>query len=421
MTTSPSDAAPHPAEDQHAHPLPTTRTLVTLDSHSVWRAGIIALVLVAGFLLAVWLFTVTSHFLFLVLLAWLFAIALEPGIRRLMARGARRGAAAAIMGGTTVVVAIALAAIFGQLFFNQIVQLVHSIPDVAASLIGWVNRTFHTHLDAGAIDKSLNLTPGQIASWAESLSGGVLGIVGSLSSVLFDLVTVLVFGLYFAADGPRFLGAIGSGLPPHAQRVFVTVSDITTAKTGGYVVSKIVLATLSAVCHAIFFAAIGVPYWLPFALFVGITAQFIPLIGTYIGVAVPVLATVFVSTWKAIAIIVFAVIYQQIETYVFTPRVSKKTMDVNPAIALGAVFVGAAIWGPIGAIIGIPLAAAGVAIFDTYKQRYELVPELEAVASDVPDRTTSSDDEGEDDEGDGGSETEVDEDVDQAPGGQPAQ
>jgi len=77
--------------------------------------------------------------------------------------------------------------------------------------------------------------------------------------------------------------------------------------------------------------------------------------------------------------------YEHIETYVFTPRVSQKTMDVNPAVALGAVFVGAAIWGPIGAIIGIPLAAAGVSVFDTYKRRYELVPDLQAVA----DRTTA--------------------------------
>lgn len=83
-------------------------------------------------------------------------------------------------------------------------------------------------------------------------------------------------------------------------------------------------------------------------------------------------------------IIVFAAVYQQIETYVFTPRISKKTMDVNPAIALGAVFVGAAIWGPIGAIIGIPLAAAGVSILDTYRQRYELVPELEAATGAQP-------------------------------------
>jgi predicted PurR-regulated permease PerM len=83
-----------------------------------------------------------------------------------------------------------------------------------------------------------------------------------------------------------------------------------------------------------------------------------------------------------VAIVVFATVYQQVENYVFTPRVSKRTMDVNPAIALAAVFVGAAVWGPIGALIGIPLAAAGVAILDTYKHSYELVPEIARVGGD---------------------------------------
>jgi len=199
--------------------------------------------------------------------------------------------------------------------------------------------------------------------------------------VLFDLVTVLVFGFYFAADGPDFMRTLASWMPPRGQQVFITISEITIAKTGGYVVSKIVLAALSTVFHGIFFAAIGVPYWLPFALFVGITAQFVPIVGTYLGIILPVLATVFTSPWKAIAIVAFAAVYQQIETYYFTPRVSKKTMDVNPAIALGAVFVGAAIWGPLGALIGIPLAAAGVSILDTYSHRYELVPEVANVGT----------------------------------------
>ena len=90
----------------------------------------------------------------------------------------------------------------------------------------------------------------------------------------------------------------------------------------------------------------------------------------------PVLATVFEAPWKALVIIAFAAVYQQVESYVFTPRVSKKTMDVNPAIALAAVFAGAAVWGPIGAIIGIPLVAAGFAIGDAYSRRYDVIPEV---------------------------------------------
>jgi predicted PurR-regulated permease PerM len=393
MTTSSADntgsdlppAAPAPAEDAATAPGLVT---IAFDPNSVRRAGIIVMGLVAALMLALWLFSVVRHFLFLILLAWLFAIALEPGIRALIRRGRSRGTASAIVGGGTLLVALLLAAVFGSLFFNQVSSFVRSVPGIETSVIDWVNARFGTRMDAGSLSSSLNLTPENIGTWAQTLSGGVLGVVGSLSAVVFDLVTVVVFGFYLAGDGPGFFRTVAATMSPNAQKVFLNVSEITMAKTGGYVVSKIVLATVSAFFHGIFFAVIGVPYWLPFALFVGITAQFVPIVGTYLGVTLPVLATVFTTPWKGLAIIAFSAVYQQIETYYFTPRVSKRTMDVNPAIALAAVFVGAAIWGPLGALIGIPLAAAGVAILDTYQHRYELVPEISGSGDTLARDTT---------------------------------
>lgn len=357
---------------------------VRLDHRSVRKSAVTVFSLAGVFLLAQWLYSEISHFLFLIILAWLFAIALEPGIRALIKRGRSRGTGAAIMGGGAIAIGLVLAVVFGQLFFTQAGQFAQSVPALASTAIDWVNAHFGTTLDASSLSSSLSLSPEKIASWAGPLSSGVLGVVGSLSAVLFDTVTVLVFGFYFAADGPRFFNTLASWMPQRAQRVFLNVSEIAIAKTGGYVISKIILASLSALFHGIFFFAIGVPNWLPFALVVGITAQFVPMVGTYIGVALPVLAVVFDSPWKAVAIIVFATIYQQIETYFFTPRVSKKTMDLNPAIALAAVFVGGAIWGPLGALIGIPLAAAGVAILDTYKRRYDIVPEIQTQPGAAP-------------------------------------
>ena len=386
----PEPASPEPATPEPATPGAAVAGVVTIafDTRSVRRAGLIVMGLVAALMLALWLFSVVRHFLFLILLAWLFAIALEPGIRWLIRRGRSRGTASAIVGGSALLVVLLLAAVFGSLFFTQIASFVRSVPGIETSVIDWVNARFHTHIDANSLSSSLNLNPSNIGSWAQTLSGGVLGVVGSLSAVLFDLVTVVVFGFYLAGDGPSFFRAMAATMSPHAQKVFLNVSEITMAKTGGYVVSKIVLAALSALFHGIFFAAIGVPYWLPFALFVGITAQFVPIVGTYLGVTLPVLATVFITPWKGLAIVAFAVVYQQIETYYFTPRVSKRTMDVNPAIALAAVFVGGAIWGPLGALIGIPLAAAGVAILETYKHSYELVPEISSSGDTLATDTT---------------------------------
>lgn len=388
MTTDPKEPREPGQQLVTAAPAPLStseqcETGIRFEPGSVRRSGVILLTLGAAFLLGLWLFSVTRHFLFLILLSWLFAVALEPGIRVLMARGRSRGLSAAIVGGGALLVGLLLAVIFGKLFFVQIASLVKSVPDTSTSLIHWVNGRFGTKLDTTSLTTKLNLSQSNIQTWAGTLSGGVLSVVGSLASVLFDLLTVVVFGFYFAGDGPNFFRTLATGMNPRHQEVFVTITDITTAKTGGYVVSKIILAALSSFFHGIFFAVIGVPYWLPFALLVGVTAQFVPMVGTYIGIALPVLATVFASPWKAIAIIAFATVYQQIESYFFTPRVSAKTMDVNPAIALAAVFVGAAIWGPLGALIGIPLAAAGVSILQTYQRSYDLVPEAAAHVGDT--------------------------------------
>jgi len=171
-------------------------------------------------------------------------------------------------------------------------------------------------------------------------------------------------------------GKLGSWLPPRYQRVVITVWTIAVEKTGGYVISKVVLAALSAASHVLFFWVINVPFWLPLGVLAGIVGQFIPTIGTYIGVLLPALFALLDSPIKALWIALFATVYQQIENYVFTPKISKRTMDVHPAIALGSVFAGAALFGAIGAVIGIPVAAALLTIIETFRRRHQLLPEL---------------------------------------------
>src|SRR5919199_559336 len=374
-------AAAHTAPGGDARPV----TLVAFDSRSLRRSVISVLLIVTLWLVALGVFAAIGHFLFILMLSWLFAIAMEPAILRLTARGMRRGTATGVVGTFVVVCVLALGGVFGNLFFQQLAQLVTSLPTTVAQSVSWINEHTQLKLDPTTIVDRLRLTPEQVGNWTTSIAGGVVGIVTSALSLLLEVFTFFVFAFYIAADGPRIRRAIGRWLPPQRQEVFVTVWDIAAQKTGGYVISKVVLAALSSIFHAVFFWAIGVPYWLPLALLVGITAQFIPVVGTYIGIAVPLLFVVFANPLNALWIILFATVYQQIETYVFTPRVSRRTMDVNSGIAFAAVFIGAAIWGPIGALIGIPLAAAVVAVVGTYGRRYELVPELAAPELDDED------------------------------------
>ncbi len=353
-----------------------TPLYVQFETRAFRNAVIVVLLLLVALKIVLYVYEALGSFLFLLLLAWLLSIAMEPAVAWFANRGMRRGAATGLVGLILVVATIAFLTVFGSLFFTQMSELIAGLPGYVEQFVLWLNTTFRLQLNPTEILESLQITPGKIAEWAGSVAGGVLGIVGSLFGALFDGLTVFVFAFYFSADGPRLRRAIGSWLPLRSQKVFVTVWDIAVTKTGGFVVSKVVLASMSAFFHCTFFYLINVPYWLPMGIFAGIVSQFIPTIGTYIGVAVPALFAAFNDPIDVVWIIAFATVYQQVESYVFTPRVSRATMDIHPAIALGSVFVGFAFFGPIGAIIGIPLAAAVIAIIETYANRHELVPEL---------------------------------------------
>lgn len=373
----PAGSEPAEPADQPAEGSPRSRRIrISLDQREIQAATIRILVIVSIWLVAAWVVGVVQHFLFLILLAWLAAIALEPAIRWFLRRGVRRSRATAAVGVPVVAIVVGLVVVFEQMLFDQVAQLVQSAPATVASIVDQLNSTFGLRLDSAQILVTLKLEPDQIQGVANDLALGALGWLGSLISVVFDVVTVAVFTFYIAAAGPRLIQEVAVWLPPGRQLILGEIWDIAEQKTGGYVASKVVLAALSAFFHGVFFLLIGLPGWLPLALLAGITAQFVPVIGTYIGVAAPVVVALADQPIDAVWIVLFAIVYQQIETYLLTPRISRRTMEVNPAIALAAVFVGAAIWGPIGAIIGVPIAAVVVSVIQTYGRRYELVPHL---------------------------------------------
>lgn len=356
---------------------------VALSRASAKRLVISLLASVVLLLVGIWAFRSLSGFLFLLLLAWLLSIAMEPMVLWLIRIGLRRGLAAGVVIMGMIALGFGLGALFGQVFVGQVNQLKDAFPSAVSNGVDWVNDTFHTSFNIDQIYSNLQLTPERLGDLAQQYGGGLLGVFGAVLTAVFDLVTILVFAYYLSADSVRLRQTIGSYLPPRYQPVLITVWTIAVEKTGGYVVSKLVLALLSATAHSVFFWAIDVPFWLPLGVIAGVTAQFIPIIGTYIGVLLPALFALLQKPINVLWIVIFATIYQQLESYWFTPKVSNRTMNVHPAIALASVFIGVGLFGPIGALIGIPVAAAVITIVETFRRRHELLPELVALREDV--------------------------------------
>lgn len=161
--------------------------------------------------------------------------------------------------------------------------------------------------------------------------------------------------------------------------------EITQVKVSDFISSRVVLAALSAAFTAVFLVIMGTPYALPLALFTGVVSQFVPTIGTYIGGALPVaVALTSQGLPQALGVLAFIIAYQQLENLYFSPKVSARALEMNPAVSFVAVLAFGAVFGALGAFLALPIAATIQAVGNTYLQRHELV-DSDMLRDPVPD------------------------------------
>ena len=125
------------------------------------------------------------------------------------------------------------------------------------------------------------------------------------------------------------------------------------------------------------FLIIGMPSWLALGIWTGVVAQFVPTIGTYISIVLPVLVGLLSpEPWLGVVALVWAVLYQQVENLTIEPKLNARAVNVHPAVAFGSVMLGAALFGVAGAFLAVPVSAMLIALAETRKKRYELRADL---------------------------------------------
>ncbi|MEU2924002.1 AI-2E family transporter [Streptomyces sp. NPDC007251] len=333
------------------------------------RAMVLALALIAAFQLGSWAFHQLTGLLINVLIAFFLALAVEPAVSRMSARGMRRGLATFLVFLGLTVIAAGFATLLGSMLAGQIIKMVEGFPAYLDSLINWINETFHTQLRRVDIQEGL-LHSDWLRKYAQNSAAGVLDVSAQVLGGLFQLLTVGLFSFYFAADGPRLRRALCSVLPPARQAEVLRAWEIAVDKTGGYLYSRGLMALISGVAHYILLQALGVPYAPVLGVWVGLVSQFIPTIGTYLAGALPMLIAFTVDPWYAVWVLVFVVVYQQFENYMLQPKLTAKTVDIHPAVAFGSVIAGTALLGAVGALIAIPAVATLQAFLGAYVKRY---------------------------------------------------
>lgn len=337
------------------------------------RAVVVALLLVALFELASWAFLQLTGFLSTLLVSFVFSLAMEPAVDRMAARGMRRGLATFLVFLVTAVLALGFVAALVTLLVDQVGQVAAQLPHLLDSLIKWVNSTFHSDFSMDKLQQTLLNNAGSIEQYAQKAANNIWGVSSSLLGGLFRLLTIALFTFYFTADGPRMRRTLCSMLPPARQAEVLRAWEIGIQKTGGYLYSRALLAVVSALLHYVLLKLLGIPYAGALAVWVGVISQFVPTIGTYLAGALPMLVGLTVDPMDAVWILIFVVVYQQVENYLLQPRITARTVEIHPAVAFGSVIAGAALLGAVGALIAIPVTATLQGFLGTYIRRYEVV------------------------------------------------
>ena len=339
----------------------------------VWKAVAIFWL---GYLVAIRVDSYTERLygLFVLLLVALFlSLAIEPGVNKLATRGWRRGTATIVILLGVLVAFLVFVIAIGALVGQQVADLLGNSETYVNRTVNFLNDTFGSHINADQVIASINDENGPVQRFIESQQGRVVDLSVTALGLLVQGLSVMLFTFYLVADGPKMRRSICSRLSPDRQRAVLDTWELAIEKTGGYLYSRALLAGFSTLFHWVLLQAIGTRAPVAMALWVGVISQFLPVVGTYIAGALPVLVTFIDSPPKALAVLVVILVYQQLENYLFLPRITARTMDLHPAIAFGAAIGGAAVLGPVGAVLAIPGAAMAQALIGNTGERHEVI------------------------------------------------
>jgi predicted PurR-regulated permease PerM len=314
-----------------------------------------------------------SNLITWIVVALFASFALEPAVDWLARRGWRRGLATGAILFAIAVLAVVMVALMIPLVVEQLRALIEAAPDILADASRYTERWFGFEISQASLEQQLSNADADLTGFATNIAGNVFGFASSLVGAIFMLLTIGLFTFYLTADGPRFRRSVLSLLPAHRQPHVLWTWEVAIEKTGAYLYSRLLLAIVSGFATFVVLSILGVPFAVPLAIWMGLVSQFIPTIGTYIAMALPLLVALVGSPVDALILLVFFTAYQQVENYLLSPRITAKTMQLHPAVAFGCAIAGASIAGLIGALIALPVAAIVQAIVSSALDRHEVI------------------------------------------------
>jgi predicted PurR-regulated permease PerM len=322
---------------------------------------------------------VVRDILVLVLIALFVAVSLDPVVRWLVRHKIPRSwSVAIVIAGMLVLFTIFIWSVVppmveqGTTLFGNLPRYVRDLPEKSRTIRELSDRYDLT----GKLSDLASTLPTEVASSA-------VGVMQQFFGVLASILTVLVLSIYFMADMPRLRRGLVR-LFPHRRRPQVAeVVNVVVDKVGAYMIGNLIISFFAGITSFLVLELARVPYALPLAILVAIT-DLIPMIGATLGAAICVLVALFtVGFWPAaVIVIIYFVVYQQVENYLIAPRVLRNTVDLSSVAVLLCALIGGTVLGVVGALMAIPIAAAVKAVVTpTIEAMHQPPPPAEAVSA----------------------------------------
>jgi predicted PurR-regulated permease PerM len=295
-------------------------------------------------------------------LVWIFvsvllALALNPAVDALQRHGfRRRGAAAAIVYLLVIACIAGVGALVIPTLVQQVSDLVQAVPGYVRELTAGRGPLGFLETKYDVVERVQKAVDGN-GSATTSLAGGAnaaLDVGRSVATFVAGVVTITFLTLFMVLEGPQWVERLISLLSPGLRPGARVIADDIYHLIGRYVTGNLLISLIAGVASTIFLLIVGVPYALALGLLVAVL-DLIPLAGATLGAVIVALIAFIDSATAGAAVIVFTVVYQQLENHLIQPLVYGRTIAMSPLAILISVLIGVEVAGIVGALVAIPV------------------------------------------------------------------
>lgn len=325
--------------------------------------------------------------LFPVSMALIVSTVLGPPVAYLRSKGWPSALAAALVVVSFIAALVGLIAVLTPQVAGQAGAIASNATDGLQKVRDWVSGE-PLNLSDGQLARAIEAVQDRLQSSAAAISSGVFSTISTATSIIINIILVLMLTFFFVKDGYKFLpwlNALGG------QRVGAHLSEVLErvwSTLGGFIRTQTLVAMIDAVIIGLGLWILGSPLAVPLAVitFIG---GYIPIIGAFVSGALAVLVTIVTNDYKAALIaLVIVIAVQQLEGNVLSPLLQGKNMNLHPAVVLLSVTAGGSIFGITGAFLAVPVVASIAEILRYVNERIDdsvsvLAPKEDARVADA--------------------------------------